>query len=94
MYYIVKHSNINLFLVDRRLTKKQWWTKNLKFAMEFEYLAAARNQKNKLKYGDFSIVDKYEAIKLSKNNKEQEYYKLMSDCEDPEFDVEIEGGPY
>lgn len=53
-FIIAKHSTKSLsfvFLVDRDITKKKWWTGRLSEAMRFRSEFAAQRQCEKLQYG-------------------------------------------
>lgn len=44
-----------IFLVDRKKSKRMWWTKNLNYAMIFKKIDVARYSLNKLVYGELDI---------------------------------------
>ena len=57
-FVIRKNSNRSMgfvFLVDRRKTKKKWWTKYISEAMRFESEYAANKQCEKLRYGNPTV---------------------------------------
>jgi len=65
-YYVTTQgrNNVTLFLVNRRITKKSWWTVDLIDAMEFNKHSAAIIQCNKLRYKSPCVVDSKEAHRL------------------------------
>ena len=67
MSYLITREGRNgevLFLVDRSLTKTQWWTENIDFAIVFRKYSAAKIQLKKLIYGNPDIIDLESAEKI------------------------------
>lgn len=62
------HKDTTLFLVDRRKTKKQWWTYSTCLAMKFNSRSEAQEQANKLIYKNPRVVSFQEAQKLENDN--------------------------
>lgn len=69
-YYVTTQGrdNITLFLVDRKKTKKHWWTMDLINAMAFRLRSAAEYSANRLKYKNPCVVDYNEAKKMEQDN--------------------------
>ena len=69
-YYVVTsgQDGVHLFLVDRKKTKKSWWTVSLDLAMEFDRHLAAMYSANRLRYKDPRVVGSVEAGKLEDEN--------------------------
>jgi len=69
-YYVITQGrdNVTLFLVDRKKTKKHWWTYDLALAMEFYKESAAMIQANKLIYKDPRVINSNEARELENEN--------------------------
>ena len=61
-------NKLTLFLVDRKKTKKQWWTYDLALAMQFYKESAAKIQANKLMYKNPQVVNFDEAKNMESEN--------------------------
>lgn len=66
-----------LFLVDRRKTKKAWWTYDCDEAMRFEKKEAALTQARKLRYKSPEVISFETAKKLSKENDRRYDYDAL-----------------
>ena len=58
-------NGISLFLVDRRITNKYWWTANPNEAIKYCDLKAANEKADSLSYGE-PYVDSFENAILTK----------------------------
>ncbi len=69
-YYVTTQgrNNLTLFLVDRRFTKKQWWTTDLSLAIEFRKRSAAEYSCKRLRYKDPCVVDSRTANQIAAEN--------------------------
>jgi len=69
-YIVVKNGrdNIKLFLVNRNVTKKKWWTIHLHDAIQFRKESAAEHSASHLRFGDCFVATYEEAQKLEKDN--------------------------
>jgi hypothetical protein len=61
-------NELTLFLVDRSVTRKKWWTTKLYEAMKFRKYSSAEYSLKKLKYKNPSIVGENEAKRIENEN--------------------------
>lgn len=78
-YIVMTHGRkgIFLFLVNRKITKNNWWTCSTVDAIQFNSIEAARNQANKLHYKSPTVITLNEAISLEKRNEMNIDYESM-----------------
>ncbi len=63
-----KNEGVTLFLVNRNINKKIWWTESLDEAIHFRKKEAAEYSLKKLRYNDPKIITLSEAIQIEKTN--------------------------
>ena len=80
----------HLFLVDRKMTKRKWWSDDICDAMVFRKYSAAKIQLKKLCFGVLSVITLEKARKLSVMNEHYSYSMPDYDPDDYDYLLEIQ----
>jgi len=89
MMWVIVTKGINektLFLIDRKATKRKWWSERLDQAMIFRKESAAIIQAKKLRYRNPEVISLLEAKRIAENQESKylmnEEYRHPLDLED------------